>query len=334
MQRKLRWGILSTAKIARTKVIPALLNSATNEIVAIGSRSLGTAQACAHEFSIAAVYGSYQELLDDPNVEAIYNPLPNDLHIPWSIAALKAGKHVLCEKPLGLNTADAQQLLEVSLQYPNLCAMEAFMYRFHPQWQAVKNWLAEGVIGDVRAVQTYFTYNNHEPANIRNNPAAGGGALMDIGCYGISVARWVLNSEPVRVVAQLDIHADYQVDQLALLNLEFNSGAMASVLCGTKMESGQGVYISGTLGSITIERPFYSVGDEPNRVQLRQDGEITLHEFPAIDQYQYMVEAFAQSCAQAIQVPTPLNDALANMQVIDAAFSSASSGQWQLVNAL
>ena len=329
MQKKLRWGILSTAKIARTKVIPALLSSAHNEVVAIASRSLGPAQACGEEFAIPTAYGSYQELLDDPNVDAIYNPLPNDLHVPWSIACIEAGKHVLCEKPIGLDSADTQKLLAASAAHPTVKVMEAFMYRFHPQWQAVKQWLAQGLIGEVKAVQAYFTYNNHEPDNIRNNPAAGGGALMDIGCYGISVARWVFNAEPVRLVAQLDLHPEYQVDQLALVNLQFPAGGMASVLCGTKMESGQGVYISGSQGSITLERPFYCVGDEPNAVIVRQDTRVTRHEFPGMDHYQFMVDAFAASCFNQQDVPTPLGDALANMQVIDAAFSSAKSGLWQ-----
>ncbi|MEY4588239.1 MAG: hypothetical protein RL497_315 [Pseudomonadota bacterium] len=331
MHTKLRWGILSTAKIARTKVIPAIMNSATNEVIAIASRDAATAQAYAKELTIPAFYGTYQALLDDPNVDAIYNPLPNDMHVAWSIAALKAGKHVLCEKPLGLNTQDAQQLLNASLAHPNLCVMEAFMYRFHPQWRAVQEWITQGLIGQVRAVQTIFTYNNHEPTNIRNNPAAGGGALMDVGCYGISVARWILNAEPVRVVGQLDIHPVYQVDQLASLNMHFASGAVANVLCGTKMEAGQGVYISGTEGSITLERPFYCVGEEPNVVQLRRDGQVTHHEFPGMDQYQFMLEAFADSCFNGLAAPTPMNDALANMRVIDAVFSSARTGQWQPV---
>lgn len=329
MQKKLRWGILSTAKIARTKVIPALFNSAHNEVVAIASRTLASAQTCAQELAIPTAYGSYEELLADPNVDAIYNPLPNDLHVPWSIAALKAGKHVLCEKPIGLDTADTEQLIAASRAQPHLKVMEAFMYRFHPQWQAVKQWLADGLIGEVKAVQAYFTYNNHEPDNIRNNPAAGGGALMDIGCYGISVARWVFDAEPVQLVAQLDLHPQYQVDQLALLNVQFPKGGMASVLCGTKMESGQGVYISGSLGSITLERPFYCVGDEPNVVLVRRDTVVTRHEFPGMDHYQFMVDAFAESCFKDLAVPTPLSDALANMQVIDAAFSSARSGLWQ-----
>lgn len=331
MHTPLRWGILSTAKIGRTKVIPAIANSATNSVVAIASRDFQSAALCAQELAIAKHYGSYQDLLDDPDIDAIYNPLPNDMHVAWSIAALKAGKHVLCEKPLGLNAADAQLLLEASRAHPNLRVMEAFMYRFHPQWQAVQNWIAEGLIGQVRAVQTVFSYNNHEPNNIRNNPAAGGGALMDIGCYGISVARWIFNTEPVRVVGQLDFHPEYQVDQLALLNMDFNHGAMASVLCGTKTEAGQSVYISGTQGSISIERPFYCIDEEPNTVVVRIDGEVTRHQFPGQDQYQFMVEAFAASCRNLRDVPTPLSDAVCNMAVIDAAFASAASGQWQSI---
>jgi predicted dehydrogenase len=251
------------------------------------------------------------------------------MHVNWSIAALKAGKHVLCEKPLGLDAADVQSLIQVSQQHPSLCLMEAFMYRFHPQWQTVQTWIKQGLIGEVRAVQSFFTYNNHDPQNIRNNPAAGGGALMDIGCYGISVARWIMNAEPLQVIGQLDIHPDYQVDRLATLQMQFASGAMASVMCSTKTESGQGVYISGTQGSITLERPFYCVGEEPNTVLLRRNDHIERHEFPGSDQYQCMVEAFAHSCLYQTPVPTPIIDALANMQVIDAVFASQNSGRWE-----
>ncbi len=328
MAKLLRWGILSTAKIARTKIIPAIAASTYGEVVAIGSRAPEPAQACAQAFGIPTAYGSYQALLDDPTVDAIYNPLPNDQHVDWSIKALEAGKHVLCEKPLGLDAADVKRLIAASEAYPHLRVMEAFMYRFHPQWQAVKQWVEEGAIGEVRALQAFFNYNNHEPLNIRNNPATGGGALMDVGCYGISVARWMFGVEPSQVIGQFDLHPEFRVDRMSSTLLQFPGGGQASVMCSTKTESGQGVYISGTQGSITLERPFYCVDDEPNRVVVRRSGMVETHEFAGMDHYRFMVDHIAQCIAEGRSLATPLTDALANMRVIDAVFESVREAMW------
>src|SRR5213080_1450875 len=199
--QKVRWGVLSTADIGTGQVIPAMQQGTYCEIAAIASRSPEKAQAAAAQLGIPKAYGSYEELLADPEIDAIYNPLPNHLHVPWSIKALQAGKHVLCEKPIALTAAEAQQLADVAKQYPHLKVMEAFMYRFHPQWQRTRQLVADGAIGEVRAIQTFFSYFNVDPQNVRNIAEAGGGALMDIGCYGVSVARFIFGREPARVIA-------------------------------------------------------------------------------------------------------------------------------------
>jgi predicted dehydrogenase len=328
MTQTLRWGVLSTAKIGRTKIIPAMAKAKNTQCLAIGSRNLAQAQAVAAELGISKAYGSYEDLLADPEIDAIYNPLPNDLHVPWSIAALQAGKHVLCEKPIGLNHADAHQLWLASQAHPHLQVMEAFMYRFHPQWQCVKRWLQEGAIGEPRSVQAYFSYNNHEPDNIRNNPAAGGGALMDIGCYAISVARWVFDRPPLRVLGLQDQDPRFHVDRLFTGQLAFAQGAAATFMCSTKTELGQRVYISGTQGSIEIMHPFFPADDTPQRLHLVRNGQLKTEEFIGYDHYQYLLEAFAAGLQQPPSGPAPLVDALENMQVIDALFNSCKTGAW------
>lgn len=325
--KKLRWGILSTAKIARQWLMPAMQASEANEIVAIGSRNLATAEVVAKDYHIPTAYGSYDELLADPNVDAIYNPLPNHLHVPMSIKALEAGKHVLCEKPVGLSAEDAQALLDAAAKYPQLNVMEAFMYRFHPQWRKVQGLVRQGNLGTVGAVHAQFTYSKDDPENIRNNPEWGGGGLMDIGSYCISVARWMFNAEPVRVSARLDVHPHYGVDVLASGILEF-PGGNATFTCATNMDSSQHVVINGELGSIRIESPFYRLDNVPSRVVVTHNHVEDVLEFDGGDHYVDMLDAFAQAIVNGEPAPTPLTDALANMKVIDAAFVSAKDGCW------
>src|SRR5262245_425824 len=196
---RLRWGILSTAKIGIDKVIPAMQAGKHCDIVAIGSRDLGKAKAAAAQLRIAKAYGSYEELLADPDIDAIYNATPNHLHVPWSIKCLEAGKHVLCEKPIGMNVREAQELLAAAKGHPRLKIMEAFMYRHHPQWQLARKLVVEGKIGQLRTIQSFFSYHNTDGANIRNIAEIGGGGLMDIGCYCISLSRFIFAGLPERV---------------------------------------------------------------------------------------------------------------------------------------
>jgi predicted dehydrogenase len=325
--QKLRWGILSSAKIGREKVIPAIQSSLHGEVIAIASRTQESADQAAQALGIKYAYASYEALLADPNIDAIYNPLPNHLHVPWSIKALEAGKHVLCEKPLGLNTEDVEKLIAVAQQYPKLKVMEAFMYRFHPQWQAVKKLVRDGNIGQVRSIHSHFAYNNHEPDNIRNNADWGGGALMDIGCYCISLSRFIYDEEPLRVLGQITPYAGYDVDCFVSGIMEFADGN-ATFSAATKSEPEQYVKIHGEHGNIVMPLPFSPQSDTSTHIILkRSDLREEIIQTPS-DHYRNMADAFAQSVFAQESVPTPLSDALANMKIIDAIFTSAKDNQW------
>ena len=332
MTQPLRFGVLGAAKIARTQLIPAIERADGAVFWGVASRNKQTAQSFVEQIGSGIALGGYQALLDSPEVDVIYNPLPNDLHVDLSIKALEAGKHILCEKPLALNVDDAKRLHAVAKKYPALKVMEAFMYRFHPQWQQVIDWIADGAIGRVRSVSSQFCYNNHDPANIRNNPAAGGGALMDIGCYGISATRLVMGCEPLSVVAKAEMHPEYGVDNMAHLIMSFEDGASASVIVSTKSQRSQSVTIEGSQGRIVLTHPFYCDENDERLIRLETDDadqEITFA--GDINHYQLMVEAFVSSVHKDVQVPLSLDDSIANMAVIDAAFASMQSHQWAKV---
>lgn len=325
--QKLRWGVLSSAKIARTKVIPAIQTSLLGEVVAIASRNQESANKVAGELGIKRAHGSYESLLADPNVDAIYNPLPNHLHVSWSIKAIEAGKHVLCEKPLGLNAADVEKLIHVAQQHPHLNVMEAFMYRFHPQWKTARQLVRDGRIGQVRSIHSHFAYNNHEQDNIRNIAEWGGGALMDIGCYCISLSRFIYDEEPLRVVGQITPYAGYEVDCFVSGIMEFADGN-STFTASTKSEAEQYVEIHGEQGSILIPLPFNPIADTITHIVLKKNGvREEIVQLPS-DHYRNMADAFAESVTQKESVPTPLSDALANMKIIDAIFASAKNGGW------
>jgi predicted dehydrogenase len=326
--QQLRWGVLSTAKIGREKVIPALQKSAHNQVLAICSRDAQSARRVADELQIERAYGTYEELLADPDIDAIYNPLPNHLHVDWSIKVLQAGKHVLCEKPLGLNTADAQRLVDAAQAHPQLKVMEAFMYRFHPQWQLAKQLVDEGRIGKLHAVHSHFSYNNREPDNIRNKAEWGGGALLDIGCYSISLSRWLFDEEPTQVLGQITPMSGQDVDCLTSAIMEFSAGS-ASFTAATKIEPIQYAEAIGDEGSLYLERPFYNDSNEPvQRVRLTRNRVQEVIEVTDTNHYSTMGDAFALSIFNNSQVPTPLADAIANMRAIDAIFKSAAERKW------
>jgi predicted dehydrogenase len=325
--RKLRWGVLSTAKIARCHFVPAIQTSALSEVVAIASRNQITADTMAQALNIPRAYADYDELLADPEIDAIYNPLPNHLHVPWSIKAIQAGKHLLCEKPLGLNSADVSKLLDVAAQHPQIKVMEAFMYRFHPQWQRTLQLVREGRIGQVRHIHSHFAYNNHDTHNIRHQPEMGGGALMDIGCYCISLARFLLNEEPTAVLGQITPYAHYTVDCLVSGLMEF-SNSNASFTASTKTEAEQYVQVHGEKGSIYIPVPFNPIGDAVTQITLNTNNTREDIVLQASNHYRNLSDAFAHSIQHNTAVPTPLSDAAANMKIIDAIFASAHQKQW------
>ncbi|HEX8357526.1 MAG TPA: Gfo/Idh/MocA family oxidoreductase [Segetibacter sp.] len=326
--QEVRWGILSTAKIGREKVIPGLQASPYCKVTAIASRNLESAQAVANGLQIAKAFGSYEELLSDPDIDAVYIPLPNDLHLPLAIKAIKANKHVLCEKPIALSSNEAQQLLDVASQSPHLKVMEAFMYRFHPQWVKAKSLVKEGSIGELKTVQSFFSYYNTDPHNIRNKKEAGGGAMMDIGCYCLSLSRFIFDGEPERVLGNVDFDPAFQTDRLASGLLEFANGT-ASFTCSTQLTPYQRVHIFGTEARIEIEIPFNAPRDKPTRLWLHSKSGTEEITFDAVDQYTLQADMFSKAIIENTPVPTPLEDSVNNMKAIEAIFESAREGTWK-----
>lgn len=324
---KIRWGVLSTAKIGREKVVPAMQGGEFCEVTAISSRSIEQAKQAAASLNIAKAFGSYEELLADPEIDAVYIPLPNDMHVPYAIKALAANKHVLCEKPIALSSAEAQQLLEAAMQKPHLMVMEAFMYRFHPQWQHAKKLVSEGAIGELKTIQSFFSYFNNDPHNIRNQKEAGGGALMDIGCYCISLSRFIFDSEPVRVLGNVEFDLSFQTDRLASGVLEFATGT-SLFTCSTQLSAYQRVNIFGTEAHIEIEIPFNAPADKPTKIWLHTKSGAKEITFDTANHYTIQGDLFSKAILDSTPVPTPLEDAVNNMKVIEAIFESASTGAW------
>ena len=324
---RVRWGVLSTAKIGLLKVIPGMQRGELCEVVGIASRDLGAAGKAAGRLGLAKAYGSYQALLDDPAIDAVYIPLPNDLHVPWSLKAIEAGKHVLCEKPIGLTAAEAESLLQASRRAPSIKVMEAFMYRFHPQWQRARQIVREGGIGSLRTIHSFFSYYLDDPANIRNDPSKGGGGLMDIGCYCISLSRFLFGREPARVCGSVEYDPAFGVDRLASGILDFGDGT-STFTCATQLAPYQRVNIYGTGGRVEIEIPFNAPPDRPCRLWHQHGSEVEEILLPVADQYTIQGDLFSRAVLENTPVPTPLEDAVANMRAIEAIVESARQGTW------
>jgi predicted dehydrogenase len=331
MSTKLRWGVLSTANIGLKKVLPAMQQGENTTVVAIASRDLAKARQAAADLNIPTAYGSYEELLADPNVDAIYNPLPNQFHVPWTIKAAEAGKHVLCEKPISLTVAEAKSLLDVRAR-TGVKICEAFMIRSFPQWLRLRELLDEGRIRELRSITGFFSYFNVNPANIRNQVGSGGGSIYDIGCYLIHASRYAFRQEPQRVVACIDRDPEMHTDRLASGILEFSKGH-SIFTCSTQLIPYQRIHFLGTRGRIELEIPFNALPDQPTRLFIDSNGDlngggITTEIFPACDQYTMQGEAFAKAVREDTEVPVPLEDSIGNMSVIEAVFNSARAGQW------
>jgi len=329
---KIRWGVLGAAQIAIKTVIPAMQEAMHAEVTAIASRDIAKAQDAAATLGIAKAYGSYDALLADPDIDAIYNPLPNHLHVPWSIRAAEAGKHVLCEKPIGLTVADVRRLIDVR-DRTGIVMGEAFMIVTHPQWIRVMDLVRQGAIGAVRVVQVLFSYTNVNPADIRNQVDIGGGGLMDIGCYAIKVSRLVFGAEPTRVIGTIDRDPVFATDRLTSAILEFEGG-QSVFTCSTQLVPYQSVQILGTEGRIAIDIPFNAIAGESMRIRIDDGSQlggasVNVEAIPACDQYTCQADAFSRAILNDRQaVPVPLEDAARNMAVIDAIIRSAVSGTW------
>jgi predicted dehydrogenase len=331
MSGKLRWGVLSTAAIGLKKVIPAMQLGQYTTVTAIASRDLARAREAAAEAGIEKAYGSYEELLADPEVDAIYNPLPNQLHVPWTIQAAEAGKHVLCEKPLSMTLAEARTLVPIR-DRTGVKIGEAFMIRSYTQWRRVRELLDQGRIGQLRSVAAVFSYFNTDAANIRNQVESGGGALYDIGCYCIHASRLGFGGPPTRVVGVIERDPVFATDRLTSALLDF-PGGQAVFSCSTQMIPYQRVQFLGTRGRIEVEIPFNAPKDRPTRIFIDETGDIfgagiVTEEFPTADQYTMQGDAFSKAVLEGGEVPVPLEDAIANMAVIEAVFKSAEKGGW------
>ncbi len=325
---KVRWGIISTANIGIKKVIPAMQQSEHCEIVAIASRRLETAKSAAQQLGIPTAYGSYEELLHDSEVDAVYNPLPNHLHVPVSLQAIEAGKHVLCEKPIALTSSEGQLLVDAAAAHPDLKVMEAFMYRHHPQWLRAKQIVEAGGIGELRTIQSFFSYFNEDAANYRNQAELGGGGLMDIGCYSISLSRYLFGRQPNRAMGVMEYDPRFKTDRHASGILDFGDGT-ATFTCSTQLSPYQRVNIFGTTGRVEIEIPFNAPPDVACKMWHETDGRIEEIVLPVCDQYTIQGDLMSLAILNDTPVPTPIEDSVENMQVIEALKQSHETGRWE-----
>jgi predicted dehydrogenase len=330
--RVVRWGVLGVANIATAKVIPAMQRAAGCEVVAIASRDSARASRAAADLAIPRAYGSYDALLADPDIDAVYIPLPNHLHVPWTTRAAEAGKHVLCEKPIGLHAAEARTLLDVR-DRTGVRIQEAFMVRTHPQWVRARALADSGELGEVRAMSGFFSYYNVDPSNVRNVAAWGGGGLMDIGCYLVNTARFIFGAEPSRVAGTLDLDGKFGVDRQASVVLDF-SGRHAVGICSTQLQYYQRMQIVGTTGRVEIDIPFNAPIDRPCRLLVDRTGEIhgagvEIIEIDVCDQFTIQAERFSKAILENRPQAVPLEDAVANMACIDAIVRSSASGRWE-----
>jgi predicted dehydrogenase len=324
---KISWGILSTSKFAARATIPAIQKSKYCRVAAIASRDVVRAEAAAARLGIPKAFGRYEDLLAETGIDAIYIPLPNHLHVEWTLKSLKAGKHVLCEKPIGLNYEDAHRLENVAEDYPNLKVMEAFMYRHHPQWKKVKGLVDENAIGELKGVHSLYSYFNDDVSNIRNIVQTGGGVMLDIGCYCTSISRFIFGREPNRVLGRVEYDPKTRIDRLASGVLDFGTG-IATFTCGTQLQPYQRVNVIGTEGRIEIEIPVNAPNDRPCRMWLQRGDKMEEILLQVCDQYVIQADLFAQAIMTNGRVPTPLEDGIANMRVLDAIGKSSSSGGW------
>ena len=330
--KKVRWGIISTANIGIKKVIPAILKSPRSEVVALASRDLGKAQAALDELGIKGkAYGTYEELFADPDVDAVYNPLPNHLHVPVTLAAARAGKHVLCEKPIALDAAEAAQLKSAP---GNVLITEAFMVRFHPQWHRAREIVRSGELGRVQLVRAVFLYHNDDPGNVRNMADIGGGGIYDIGCYCVISGRYLFEAEPRRVVALVDRDPNFKTDRLASVIADFGNGRHLSFVCGTQASGRQSVEVFGDRASLEIVIPYNAVADESGALLVGNGGPLDRSLYrreitKPVDQYTEEADAFARAVLGEEPLAYGVDDAIQQMRILDAIFRSEKSGAWE-----
>jgi predicted dehydrogenase len=328
--KKVVWGVLSTARIGVQKVIPGLMKSDLIEVRGIASRHLDSAQTAAKALGIPNAYGSYEDLLGDPDIEAIYNPLPNHLHVPMTLAAAKAGKHVLCEKPMSITASEIDALAEVA---DKVLISEAFMVRHATSWQEALHIVRSGTLGEVKLVQVNFNYFNRDPDNIRNKPEMGGGGLLDIGGYAVVAGRYFFEAEPVRVISMIERDPEFGTDTLSSALIDFGQGRQLNFSVSTSLTRGQFVLIAGTKARLTIPVAFNPIADTPSDLWIDDGEDLTLMNrkiitLPASDQYQRLGEDFSKAIRGLIPQPYGIADAKQNMRILDALFASEKTAGW------
>lgn len=323
---KVNWGVLGAANIAVEQVIPAMLQSECAVVKAIASRNLNRAKKLAEQFNIPKPYGSYEDLLNDETIQAVYIPLPNHLHVEWAIKALQSGKHVLVEKPIALNAIEAQKLMDEARKHPNLKLMEAFMYKFHPQWIKVKELLENGKIGKLKIIESSFSFFDADPTSIVNNKEFGGGSLMDVGCYPVSISRFLFDAEPKRVLASQELHPEFQVDIQTTGVLEFEEGTSV-FFSSIQLFDSQRVKLFGTKGTIAFEIPFNPPYDHSTKISVTKESGVEEIVIEKCNQYTLQADFFSKAILQNLELPMLFEDAVKNMTVIDAIKESARIGQ-------
>ena len=317
MTRKIEWGVLGTATIAVEQVIPAIQQSKYGEVLALASRNHERAKAVADRFHIPEYFDNYEDLIADENVQAVYIPLPNHLHVEWAIKALQAGKHVLVEKPVALNVHEAQKLLDEALKHPQLKIMEAFMYKFHPQWITARKLVQEEAIGPLRIVEASFSFFDDDPASIVNKREFGGGSLMDVGCYPVSISRFLFDKEPERVISSLEYHPEFGIDIHASGVLGFEKGR-TTFFSSIRLSENQSVKLFGTEGNIELGVPFNPHPRKPAKIWLTKENVREEIAFEPCNQYSLQADAFSKSILDGMPPPVSLEDALKNMIAIQA----------------
>jgi predicted dehydrogenase len=327
---KVRWGILSTATIGMRKVIPAIMRAPHCEVAAIASRDLDRARWAAAQLGIAKAYGSYEALLADPDIDVVYNPLPNDLHVPLTLQAVAAGKHVLCEKPIALNAAEAERLRSAPA---DRLIMEAFMVRFHPQWLRAREIVRSGELGELKVLSGIFSYSNLDPANIRNDPTKGGGGTWDIGCYPIVGARYLFGAEPLRLVSLIERDPTFTTDRLASALVDFGEGRRLEFTVSTQLAPYQVIQALGTKARLEIIIPFNAPQGEETTIII-DDGATLDHSgarretLPESDQYAEQAAAMARAILSGSKLPYGVEDAILNMKILDAMMRSEEKKGW------
>ena len=320
MAKKLRWGVLSTANIGVKSVIPALQASSNGEVVAISSRQEDRAQEVAQKLGISQAYGSYEALLES-DIDAVYNPLPNSLHKEWTIRALQAGKHVLCEKPLGIDAKECEEMAAAA-QESSVLLMEAFMYRFHPRFAKLTELLAQGTIGELMLIRSTFSFKLNREDDIRFQADLGGGALYDVGCYCVNISRTLAGEEPVSVQAYAS-WANKGVDEVLVGAMRFPNGVIAQIDCGLALDRREFVEVVGSEGRLELQNAFTSKHEEALIIEKRQGQEDKTHRVPSADPYEEMAEHFAACILEGKPLRYPVSEAAANIRTIEALLRSA-----------